>query len=725
MSTFDPERDPSVLLKGLEPGTRKSWFSGGTAGILPAERANASFEHDEMTALIDGSKEVMMKRRWIYETNTKDELDNEELGDSRKYDLERETAVGLAMSNFMRIHKKHFDRMYVPKEWEIPLMQNAAISGGYPGYGLFLTTVMGQADDEQIGWWMWRTLTCQITGCYAQTELGHGSNVRGIETTATYDAHGKCFVLHTPTLTAMKYWPSSMVSATHAVVYAQLIIGERRFGVHVFMVQLRDENLRPLPGIEVGDVGTKMGELSIDIGYLRMNRVRIPLRCMMAKRQYVTEDGKYVRRQDEKKEGGSEGAATPKKKDKMAYLTMMGARTTLAGGAAGALSKACVIAIRYAAVRKQGFSDETERSEVSILDYTFTQYRLLKQLSFALANKFACNYLVEMMGDFRANSDAIENISELHATSAGLKGICCERAALGIEDARKACGGAAYLMYSGIAALEADFKWRATAEGDTVVMLLETAKFLLKQVELARSGEALTGLAACLNELGKDGHDASASSVSTPSTAEGWLDLDFLSSLFKARTVSAVSAAEKMYVSLLRDGMDPRKAFAQCTLQMMQAGECHVIYFLFSCFKQTIDTKAKDFPQCRRVLSTLAALFALGEVLDGKMWCSLLSGSDEILAQRAANLACARLRPDAVAIVDCFEYPDAVLNSTIGRKDGNVYEAQYEATVRSPLNRKTVPEWLEKKVKPFLDVEYLALRDGEEGAANWTIRPKL
>ena len=66
------------------------------------------------------------------------------------------------------------------------------------------------------------------------------------------------------------------------------------------------------------------------------------------------------------------------------------------------------------------------------------------------------------------------DISELHATSAGMKGgqlmgcllvglylecgrisgLCCERAALGIEDCRKACGGAAYLMSSGIAALE-------------------------------------------------------------------------------------------------------------------------------------------------------------------------------------------------------------------------------------------------------------------------------
>jgi hypothetical protein len=34
--------------------------------------------------------------------------------------------------------------------------------------------------------------------------------------------------------------------------------------------------LEPLPGIEVGDLGTKVGENEIDIGYLRMKNVRIP-----------------------------------------------------------------------------------------------------------------------------------------------------------------------------------------------------------------------------------------------------------------------------------------------------------------------------------------------------------------------------------------------------------------------------------------------------------------
>jgi len=277
-------------------------------------------------------------------------------------------------------------------------------------------------------------------------------------------------------------------------------------------------------------------------------------------------------------------------------------------------------------------------------------------------------------------------------THVGLKGLCCERAALGIEDCRKACGGAAYLLSSGIAALETDYKWRATAEGDTVIMLLETAKFLMKSVKRLREGETLSGLAACLNELGRNVGDSRAN-IASPSDVSGWLDLNFLEDLFKRRTMSTVLSAERLYSSLLMEGKDEREAFAECTLQMMRCAEAHVLYFILATFKNTIETKAADKPAVKRVLSHLCAVFALSEVLDGSNWSSLLSGEDEVLAQRAVTMACRTLRPDAVALVDCFEYPDSVLNSTIGRKDGNVYEAQFEATVKSPLNRKLIPRY--------------------------------
>lgn len=72
----------------------------------------------------------------------------------------------------------------------------------------------------------------KIMGTYAQTELGHGSNVQGLETTATFDKEKDEFVIHTPTLTATKWWPGDMgLVSNHAIVFAKLMINNKSYGV--------------------------------------------------------------------------------------------------------------------------------------------------------------------------------------------------------------------------------------------------------------------------------------------------------------------------------------------------------------------------------------------------------------------------------------------------------------------------------------------------------------
>jgi acyl-CoA oxidase len=60
------------------------------------------------------------------------------------------------------------------------------------------------------------------------------------------------------------------------------------------------------------------------------------------------------------------------------------------------------------------------------------------------------------------------------------------------------------------------------------------------------------------------------------------------------------------------------------------------------------------------------------------------------------------LRPNAVGIVDGFDFHDEVLASTLGSWDGQVYERLLEAASKSPLNQDTVNESFHKYLKPFL-----------------------
>ena len=72
---------------------------------------------------------------------------------------------------------------------------------------MFIPALMSQASPEQQAKWLPMAQKLEIIGTYAQTELGHGTFVRGLETTATYDPETEHFIIHSPTLTSTKWWP--------------------------------------------------------------------------------------------------------------------------------------------------------------------------------------------------------------------------------------------------------------------------------------------------------------------------------------------------------------------------------------------------------------------------------------------------------------------------------------------------------------------------------------
>jgi acyl-CoA oxidase len=77
-------------------------------------------------------------------------------------------------------------------------------------------------------------------------------------------------------------------SANYAVVLAQLYTKGKCYGIHPFIVQLRDEETHePLSGIKIGEIGCKLGMNSTNNGYLGFDRVRIPRTNMLMKNSQV------------------------------------------------------------------------------------------------------------------------------------------------------------------------------------------------------------------------------------------------------------------------------------------------------------------------------------------------------------------------------------------------------------------------------------------------------
>lgn len=98
-------------------------------------------------------------------------------------------------------------------------------------------------------------------------------NLQGLETTATFDKENDQFILHTPSISAVKFWPGELGKfASHAAVFAKLILNGEVCGMAPFIVQIRDtKTYDPMPGCEMGDIGPKFGYNSKDNGYLILN----------------------------------------------------------------------------------------------------------------------------------------------------------------------------------------------------------------------------------------------------------------------------------------------------------------------------------------------------------------------------------------------------------------------------------------------------------------------
>lgn len=88
-----------------------------------------------------------------------------------------------------------------------------------------MTCIKLLATDEMRDELIPKCFGLEIVGCYAQTEMGHGSDVQSLETTATYDRNTDEFVLNSPTISSAKFWPGDLgFEANWALVFARLLV---------------------------------------------------------------------------------------------------------------------------------------------------------------------------------------------------------------------------------------------------------------------------------------------------------------------------------------------------------------------------------------------------------------------------------------------------------------------------------------------------------------------
>ncbi|XP_010540819.1 PREDICTED: peroxisomal acyl-coenzyme A oxidase 1-like [Tarenaya hassleriana] len=553
-------------------------------------------------------------------------------------------------------------------------------------WGMFMPAIKGQGTDEQQQKWLSLANRMQIIGCYAQTELGHGSNVQGLETVATFDPHTDEFVIHSPTLTSAKWWPGGLGKvSTHAVVFARLITDGEDYGIHGFIVQLRSlDDHSPLPGITVGDIGTKFGNgayNSMDNGFLMFDHVRIPRDQMLMRLSKVTREGKYV------------PSDVPRQ---LVYSTMVYVRQTIVADASSALSRAVCIATRYSAVRRQ-FGSQKGGPEAQVIDYKTQQNRLFPLLASAYAFRFVGEWLKWLYTDVtqRLQANDFSTLPEAHACTAGLKSLTTSATADGIEECRKLCGGHGYLWCSGLPELFAVYVPACTYEGDNVVLLLQVARFLMKTVSQLGSGKPPVGTTAYMAR-------AEHLMQCRPGVqrAEDWLKPGVVMEAFEARALRMAVACAKN----LSKFENPEQGFAELSSDLAEAAVAHCQLIVVSKFiaKLEQEINGKGVKKQLENLCYVYALHLLHKHLGDFLTTACITSKQASLASDQLRSLYSQVRPNAVALVDTFNYTDHYLGSVLGRYDGNVYPNLLEEAWKDPLNDSVVPDGYHQYIRPLI-----------------------
>ncbi|DBB08163.1 TPA: hypothetical protein ACH3X3_008350 [Trebouxia sp. C0006] len=226
-----------------------------------------------------------------------------------------------------------------------------------------------------------------LPGCFGMTELGHGSNVMGIQTQATYDKASDCFIINTPDDTASKFWIGG--AGQHGkvcTVFAQLTVDGKWQGPHVFVVRIRDNNSQLTPGVKILDNGPKMGLNGVDNGQIWFDHVKVPRDALLDKYASVSAEGVY-----------SSSIKSVAQRFGVTVGGLTTGRLLIAQGAVDACKVGTAIAIRYSCKRPQF-------GEKMIMEYITQQRRLLPGLATTYAMQVSMMRLREKAPNRSRNS---------------------------------------------------------------------------------------------------------------------------------------------------------------------------------------------------------------------------------------------------------------------------------------------------------------------------------
>ncbi|XP_036982752.2 peroxisomal acyl-coenzyme A oxidase 3 isoform X2 [Artibeus jamaicensis] len=686
-------------------GSEDTLFPDFPRGPLQAYRARASFNWKELALFLEG-EDILRLKKTIFSTLENDPL----FAHPRGHDLSLEQYRELTF----RRHKRLFEHNFLhPSDLQQNPLKSLVLVNCLGMYdwslaskvilstSVFLSAIYNSGF-ERLFEYIPKVFSMEISGCLALTELSHGSDTKAIRTTAHYDPATEEFILHSPDFEAAKFWVGNMgKTATHAVVFAQLYTpGGQCHGLFPFVVQIRDpKTLLPVPGVMVGDMGRKIGLNGLDNGFAMFHKVRIPRQNLLNQTGDVTPEGTYVThfKDDRQRFGASLGS-------------LSASRVCIVGMCVTNLKLAVCIALRFSATRRQFGPAEGE--EIPVLEYQLQQWRLLPYLAAAYAlDHFSKSLFLDLMqlqqglrGDDRS-SRQVELGREIHALASAGKPLASWTAQRGIQECREACGGHGYLAMNRLGDLRNENDPNCTYEGDNNVLLQQTSNYLLGLLE--RGGPGGTRCESPLKSVNfLEAYPAILRQRFEVASLQDCLD-----------SAVPLAAYEWLVCYLLRESQQKlnqeRKSGSSdfAARSRAQAYCCRPLALVF--LELTVVRRFHEYthqpgvpPPLQALLRRLSALYGLWSL---SQHTALLYRGGYCSGERAGKLMesavlelCAQLKDDAVALVDVIAPPDFILDSPIGRADGELYRNLWAAVLQGSGALERASWWPEFASKPVV-----------------------